>query len=79
LKVLVSADVTLLLNLIQQVEHEFGGNLMRVQIVFANTWNAAIYNSQHVGSFLNSDSSIFEDVFLHLIHIFTCFASWWLS
>jgi len=70
LKVLANTDMTDLLVLTQQAVREYNGSVMHVQIFFQNALSSAKRISQNV----DSGSPIFEDKFLHLIHIFICIA-----
>lgn len=47
--------------------------LAHIQIMFQNTLNWHIWNSQYVCSFTDSGCSVFEGRFLHSFHILICF------
>lgn len=79
LNFLTPVNKILLMFLNQQARHESGGNLQHFQIVFQNALNWTTWNSRHVSSFMNSESSVFEDKLLRSSHIPICFAHWWMS
>lgn len=57
--------------------HEFCDSPAQVQIVFLNACNWSKWNLQHVCN--SSESFVLKDMFLHLIHMFICFAYLWMS
>jgi len=59
--------------------HDFGGNLTYVQIVSQNYVNWPRSTSQYDINFMDTDSAVLKDKFLHSIHILICFAHHWTS
>ena len=50
--------------------HEFGGNPAQFHIVFQNALNSPKWNSLHVSNFTGTESSVWKNTFLPVIHVF---------
>ena len=50
---------------------EFDGNPSHIHTVFEKSLDWPRWNTRHVSNFTGSDACVFEDTFLHLIHIFS--------
>jgi hypothetical protein len=64
------ADMILLLLLTQQVLQKFGSNQVHVQVAFKSDLNRTKWDSQNIMNFKDSNSSVFEEQFFHMVHIF---------
>lgn len=67
LKALAHTDMDLLLLFPQYAEHKFGSSVMHAQFVLPNALNWPRWNSHQTSSLMDSNSSVFEYLFLHLI------------
>lgn len=79
-KALAHTDMDLLLPLFPQcAEHKFGSSVMHVLFVLENALNWPKWNFHQTSNLMDSNSSVFKYLFLHLIHIQICFSSQWVS
>jgi len=78
LKALTCAVMTLFLLLSQQVGHKLAAIWLMFRLTLKMLWTDPKWTSEHVSNFMYSDSSLYEDKFLHSINIFVCFAPLWM-
>ena len=78
LKALAYAVMTLFLLLSQRMGHKLAAIWLRFRLTLKMLWTDPKWTSEHVSNFMNSDSSLSEEKFLHSINIFICFAHWWM-